>query len=62
MTSSDFRGLHKLKDAAGNRFRAVVLLYDGDDSVRFGENMVAMPIRPFGSAKTEGLRRSPRTI
>ncbi len=45
VTASDFRGLHKLKDATGNRFRAGVLLYDGDDSVRFGENMFAMPIR-----------------
>jgi predicted AAA+ superfamily ATPase len=45
VTASDFRGLNKLKNATGSRFRAGVLLYDGDDSVRFGENMFAMPIR-----------------
>lgn len=42
---SDFRGLRKLKDAAGNRFVAGVVLYDGEVSLRFGEKMFAVPIR-----------------
>ena len=45
VTSSDFRGLRRLKDAAGARFAAGVVLYDGEVSVGFGEGLYAVPIR-----------------
>ncbi len=43
--STDFRGLRKLREAAGNRFVAGVVLYDGESCVSFGENLYAVPIR-----------------
>lgn len=45
VTGADFRGLRKLKDAAGKRFAAGVVLYDGEASVSFGEGLFAVPIR-----------------
>jgi len=45
VTTSDFRGLRKLKSLAGDRFVAGVLLYDGTACVGFGEGMYAVPIR-----------------
>jgi len=45
VTTADFRGLRKLKDAAGSRFAAGVLLYDGEASVSFGNGLFAVPIR-----------------
>ena len=45
VTASDFRGLRKLKEAAGKRFTAGVVLYDGEASVSFGEGFYAVPIR-----------------
>ncbi len=42
---SDFAGLRKLKAAAGNRFAAGVVLYDGEVSAPFGEALYAVPIR-----------------
>ncbi|MEO8084038.1 MAG: ATP-binding protein [Ardenticatenales bacterium] len=45
VTSSDFRGLRKLADAAGERFSAGVVLYDGEACVPFGERLYAVPIR-----------------
>ncbi len=45
VTSADFRGLRKLKEAAGNRFAAGVVLYDGEASVGFGDGLYAVPIR-----------------
>jgi len=44
-TSSDFRGLRKLQAAAGKRFVAGVVLYDGETSAGFGNDMYAVPIR-----------------
>lgn len=43
--STDFRGLRKLKNAAGKRFTAGVVLYDGETCVSFGKNLFAIPIR-----------------
>lgn len=55
VTSSDFRGLRKLKETTGVRFRAGIVLYDGEYGVSFGERLHAVPIRwlwePFPSAK-----------
>jgi len=45
VTSKDFRGLHKLKQATGRRFSAGVVLYDGETSAGFGDGLYAVPIR-----------------
>ena len=45
VNASDFRGLRKLRDAAGARFAAGVVLYDGEVSVSFGNGLYAAPIR-----------------
>jgi uncharacterized protein len=45
VTAADFRGLRKLAAAAGPRFAAGVVLYDGDASVTFGDRLYAVPIR-----------------
>ena len=39
------RVLRKLRDAAGRRFAAGMVLYDGEASVGFGEGLFAVPIR-----------------
>ncbi len=41
---TDFRGLRRLKKAAGDRFARGVVLYDGETSVPFGERLHAVPI------------------
>jgi len=41
----DFRGLRKLKSAAGESFRSGVVLYDGETSAAFGNDLSAVPIR-----------------
>jgi hypothetical protein len=50
-TASDFRGLRKLRAAAGKRFSAGVVLYDGEASVGFGEGLFAVPIRALWELK-----------
>jgi predicted AAA+ superfamily ATPase len=45
VTAADFRGLRKLKEAAGTRFASGVVLYDGEASARFGEGIYAVPLR-----------------
>jgi len=45
VTTADFRGLRKLKEAAGKRFAAGVVLYDGEASASFGDGLFAVPIR-----------------
>ncbi len=45
VTPADFRGLRKLRQAAGKRFRSGVVLYDGDTRVPFGDDLFAVPIR-----------------
>lgn len=45
VTAADFRGLRKLKEAAGRKFTAGVVLYDGETSAGFGEGLHAIPIR-----------------
>ncbi|MGQ0694720.1 MAG: ATP-binding protein [Nitrospiraceae bacterium] len=42
---ADFRGLRKLRDVAGKRFVAGVVLYDGRAAGRFGDGLYAVPIR-----------------
>lgn len=45
VTEADFRGLRKLRDAAGSRFTAGVVLYDGSAFTRFGDRLFAVPLR-----------------
>jgi uncharacterized protein len=45
VTAADFRGLRKLKEAAGTRFAAGVVLYDGETCAGFGDGMYAVPVR-----------------
>lgn len=40
----DFRGLHALAEASGDRFRRGVVLYTGRTPVPFGENLHALPV------------------
>jgi predicted AAA+ superfamily ATPase len=50
VSAADFRGLRKLKEAAGKRFAGGVVLYDGEASVSFGDAMHAVPIRALWEA------------
>lgn len=45
VTAADFRGLHKLRDAARERFIAGAVLYDGEACAGFGDRLFAVPIR-----------------
>jgi predicted AAA+ superfamily ATPase len=45
VTEGDFRGLRKLRDAAGDRFAHGVVLYDGEATIPFGERFHAVPVR-----------------
>jgi predicted AAA+ superfamily ATPase len=45
VTEADFRGLRKLRDVAGSRFTAGVVLYDGGAAVNYGRNLFAVPLR-----------------
>lgn len=45
VSEADFRGLRKLRDAAGSRFTAGVVLYDGSASIDFGDKLFAVPLR-----------------
>lgn len=40
----DFKGINRFKTVAKDRFKVGVLLYDGDNTIGFGENMYAVPI------------------
>lgn len=45
VTAADFRGLRKLREAAGDKFVVGVVLYDGESTVGFGDGLLAVPIR-----------------
>ena len=45
VSAADFRGLRRLASAAGERFVAGVVLYDGEISAGFGDKLRAVPIR-----------------
>lgn len=45
VTAADFRGLRKLREAAGKRFACGVVLYDGEVSASFGDGLHAVPVR-----------------
>ena len=44
LTSKDFHGLQRFKSIAGERFKFGVLLYDGDITTAFGDNLFAVPL------------------
>jgi len=44
LTSKDFTGLERFKKFAGDRFKQGILLYDGDHTTAFGEQLFAAPI------------------
>jgi uncharacterized protein len=46
----DFRGLRRLKHAAGSRFRAGFVLYCGDQSLPFGDTLSCLPISAVWTA------------
>lgn len=50
---ADFRGLRKLAEAASKHFAAGVVLYDGESSAGFGDNMFAVPLRAIWELGTE---------
>lgn len=45
VNDADFRGLRKLRDAAGSAFVAGVVLYDGSATIKFGNGFFAVPVR-----------------
>ena len=45
VSAANFRGLRKLKVAAGKRFVCGVVLYDGEICAGFGDAMYAVPLR-----------------
>ena len=55
VTPSDFRGLRKLKRAAGEQFTAGVVVYDGEIGAGFGDGMFAVPIRHLLEGRPVGL-------
>lgn len=42
--ASDFRGLTRVRDALGERFKAGIVLYTGPNTVRFGDRLTAIPL------------------
>ena len=50
VTAADFRGLRKLREAAGKRFSSGVVLYDGEICAGFGDGLFAVPIRSLWEA------------
>jgi hypothetical protein len=44
VTSKDFAGLRLLAAATGKRFRSGVVLYDGKETLPFGERLWATPV------------------
>jgi predicted AAA+ superfamily ATPase len=42
---SDFSGLRRLREVAGERFVSGIVLYDGETCASFGEGLYAVPIR-----------------
>lgn len=45
VTTADFRGLQRLRAAAGHRFACGIVLYDGETCAGFGDDMFAVPVR-----------------
>jgi predicted AAA+ superfamily ATPase len=50
VSTADFRGLRKLRDATGDRFSAGVVVYDGAASLGFGDRLTAVPVSALWQA------------
>ena len=50
VSAKDFRGLRKLRDIAGDSFKAGAVLYDGTAGYQYEENLWALPIRTLWEA------------
>jgi hypothetical protein len=44
VVAKDFRGLKKMREAVGDRFTTGVVLYDGEDTIPFGDGLAAVPL------------------
>ena len=44
LSAKDFTGLKRFQSVAGERFKMGILLYDGDHTTAFGENLYAVPL------------------
>ena len=44
LSTKDFTGLKRFQSVAGKRFKIGVLLYDGDHTTAFGDNLFAVPL------------------
>lgn len=44
LSQKDFLGLKRLQSVAGERFKLGVLVYDGDHTTAFGDNLYAVPL------------------
>ena len=44
VTSTDFKGLRRLRDLSGKAFVSGIVLYDGTDALPFGDGMWAVPL------------------
>jgi predicted AAA+ superfamily ATPase len=53
----DFMGLHALAEASGDHFRRGIVLYTGETTVPFGNDMYALPIHSMWTGET---RKCPR--
>jgi uncharacterized protein len=42
--SEDFRGLRDLANRLGDRFRAGIVLYAGEQQLSFGDRLTALPM------------------
>lgn len=53
--SADFRGLRKLREATGQKFRAGVVIYDGETCASFGDRLYAVPASLLWETERAGL-------
>ena len=44
MRAEDFRGLRHLANRLGDRFRAGIVLYAGEQQLSFGDRLAALPM------------------
>lgn len=51
VTEADFRGLRKLRAASGERFVCGLVLYDGERTVRFAQDLFAVPVKALWGVK-----------
>lgn len=52
VNAADFRGLRKLADACGSRFRCGLVLHDGNSVLPFGAHLYAAPVSSLWAAST----------